>query len=579
MKPTLLTLVAIATATAVAFVEGQGQGPGDRPAANPRATRSMVLGTNGMIATSQPLASAAGLKVLQDGGNAIDAAITAAAVLAVVEPTMNGVGGDLFALVYSASDSKLHALNSSGRSGYAATPEAFSQRGLKEIPRTGVLSVSVPGVVDGWSELLTKYGTIQLSQALKPAIGYARNGYPVSEIIATDWATVARTLQRDPDAAATFLPNGRPPAPGQLFKNPNLATTLEAIGAGGRDVFYKGAIAQTIVASLKTKNALLDARDFAEQRADWVEPISTSYRGYDVYELPPNTQGITALEMLNILEGYDLKALGHNSAAYIHLSTEAKRIAYADRDAYIADPESVPASTVKLLLSKEYAASRRKDIDPARAAMRYAPASIGNRTADAGPQLGYQVEGRDHGDTIYMTVVDSKGNMVSLIQSLFDTFGSGVVAGSTGVALHNRGSLFTLEAGHPNRIAPHKRPFHTLIPAFVMKDGKPWMSFGVMGGDMQPPGHVQVLANIIDFGMNVQEAGEAARFRHTQNGIFLESAIAGRGDIVFALNRMGQRMQLGVDQWGGYQGIIRDPLTGILMGGSDPRKDGLAIGY
>lgn len=579
MKPTLLQFtVSVAVALfAVGLVHGQG--PGDRPAANPRATRSMVLGTNGMIATSQPLASAAGLKVLQDGGNAIDAAITAAAVLAVVEPTMNGVGGDLFALVYTAADGKLHALNSSGRSAYTATPEAFSQRGLKEIPRTGVLSVSVPGVVDGWSELLSKYGTIQLSQALKPAIGYARNGYAVSEIIATDWATVTRILQRDPDAAATFLPNGRPPVPGQLFKNPNLAATLETIGAGGRDAFYKGPIAQAIAASMKAKNGLLEARDFADHHADWVEPISTSYRGYDVYELPPNTQGITALEMLNILEGYDVRSLGHNSAAYIHLSTEAKRIAYADRDAFIADPDSVPASTVKLLLSKEYAASRRKEIDPLRAAQRYGPASIGGRTADAGRQLGYQVEGRDHGDTIYMTVADGKGNMVSLIQSLFDTFGSGVVAGNTGIALHNRGSLFTLEPGHPNRIAPHKRPFHTLIPAFVMKDGKPWMSFGVMGGDMQPPGHVQVLANLIDFGMNVQEAGEAARFRHTQNGIFLESAIAGRGDVVFALNRMGQRMQLGVDQWGGFQGIIRDPLTGILMGGSDPRKDGLAIGF
>ena len=442
-----------------------------------------------------------------------------------------------------------------------------------------MLSVSVPGVVDGWAELLAKHGTISLAQALKPAIGYARNGYAVSDIIATDWATVTRTLQRDPDAAATFLPNGRPPVPGQLFKNPNLARTLETIGAGGRDAFYKGPIAQAIAASMKQKNGLIEARDLADHRADWVNPINTSYRGYDVYELPPNTQGVTALEMLNILEGYDLKALGHNSAAYIHLSTEAKRIAYADRDAYIADPESVPAATLNMLLSKEYAAARRKEIDPARAAQRYAPAAVSGQSADASRELGYQVEGRDHGDTIYMTVADGKGNMVSLIQSLFDTFGSGVVAGDTGIALHNRGSLFTLEAGHPNRIAPHKRPFHTLIPAFVMKDGKPWMSYGVMGGDMQPPGHVQVLANLVDFGMNIQEAGEAARFRHTQNGIFLESAIAGRGDIIFALNRMGQRMLLGVDQWGGFQGIIRDPQTGILMGGSDPRKDGLAIGF
>lgn len=576
MKPTGLKVMATAVAIAGAIALG-AQGPGDRPAANPSATRSVVLGTNGMIATSQPLASAAGLKVLQDGGNAIDAAVTAAAVLSVVEPTMNGIGGDLFAIVYSASDGKLHALNSSGRSPYAATPEVFEQRGLKTIPRTGVLSVSVPGVVDGWSELLAKHGTITLAQALKPAVGYARNGYAVSDIIATDWATATRTLQRDPDATATFLPGGRPPVPGQVFRNPNLAKTLEAIGSGGRDAFYKGAIAQAIAASMKQKDGLLTARDLADHRADWVEPISTSYRGYDVYELPPNTQGVTALEMLNILEGFDLKSLGHNSAKYIHLVTEAQRIAYADRDAYIADPDSVPASTLKLLLSKEYAAARRKEIDPNRAAQRYAPATIGSNSAAWYRELGDAVQG--HGDTIYMTVADGKGNMVSLIQSLFDTFGSCVVAGDTGIALHNRGSLFTLEPGHPNRLAPHKRPFHTLVPAFVMKDGKPWMSYGVMGGDMQPPGHVQVLANLVDFGMNIQEAGEAARFRHVPNGIFLESAIAGRGDIVFALNRMGQRMLLGVDQWGGFQGIIRDPLTGVLMGGSDPRKDGLAIGY
>jgi gamma-glutamyltranspeptidase/glutathione hydrolase len=576
MKPTVSKLAAVAAAMFVG-VWVSAQGPGDRPAANPRATRSTVLGTNGMIATSQPLASAAGLKVLQDGGNAIDAAVTAAAVLSVVEPTMNGIGGDLFAIVYSASDGKLHALNSSGRSAYAATPQAFEQRGLTSMPRTGPLSVSVPGVVDGWSELLAKHGTISLAQALKPAIGYARNGYPVSEIIATDWATVTRTLQRDPDAAATFLPGGRPPVPGQLFKNPNLARTLETIGSGGRDAFYKGPIGQAIAASIKQKGGLLEGRDFAEHHADWVDPITTAYRGYDVYELPPNTQGVTVLEMLNILEGFDLKSLGHNSAKYIHAVTEAQKIAYADRDAYIADPDSVPASTLKLLLSKEYAATRRREIDMNRAAQRYAPAAIGGSSAAWYQELGDQAQG--HGDTIYMTVADGKGNMVSLIESLFDTFGSGVVAGDTGIALQNRGSLFTLQQGHPNQIAPHKRPFHTLIPAFVMKDGKPWMSYGVMGGDMQPPGHVQVLINLVDFGMNLQDAGEAARFRHVQNGIYVESAIASQSDVVFGLNRLGQRLLLGVDQWGGFQGIIRDPQTGILMGGSDPRKDGLAIGF
>jgi gamma-glutamyltranspeptidase / glutathione hydrolase len=573
VPPAIAVVLLLLTRTAA-------QGPGDRPAPNPRGTRSVVLARDGLIATSQPLASAAGLQVLQEGGNAIDAAVTAAAVLAVVEPTMNGIGGDLFAIVHDGKTKRLRALNASGRSPYAATPEAFASRGLKEMPRNGILSASVPGVVDGWAALLAQYGTIPLARALAPAIRYARNGYAVSDIISANWATVEPLLARDPDAAATFLRGGHAPAPGDIFTNPNLATTLERIAAGGRDAFYRGSIAAAIVAASKQRNGLFEPRDFEDQRADWVDPIDTTYRGFDVYEMPPNTQGATTLEMLNILEGYDLKALGHNTAAYIHLLTEAKRIAYADRDAYLADPESVPPALLQMLISKEYAAGRRKEIDLRRAARSYPPGRApGAPSAPQDADLGYHVEGRDHGDTIYLTAADGKGNMISLIQSLFDEFGSGVVAGDTGIALHNRASLFTLTPGHPNRIAPHKRPFHTLVPAMVMKDGQPWLSFGVMGGDMQPQGHVQVLANLIDFGMNIQDAGEAARVRHMANGVALESAIAALPDVVYGLNRRGQRATMGVDLWGGFQGILRDPRTGVLHGGSDPRKDGLAIGF
>jgi len=309
------------------------QVPGDRPAANPHSSRSIVMGRNGMIATSQPLASAAGLKVLQDGGNAIDAAVTAAAVLGVVEPSMTGIGGDLFAIVYDAKSGKMHVLNASGRSAYAATPDAFKARNLTAIPSTGVLSISVPGVVDGWATLLASHGTIPLARAVAPAIQYAKNGYPVSEVISGQWHNSEKKLGADPVTAATFLPNGHAPVPGEIFANPHLAATLEAIAAGGRDAFYKGPIAAAIVADMKKRNGLLEARDFADHTSEWVEPISTNYRGYDVYELPPNTQGFCALEMLNILEGYDLEALGHNSAAYLHLVAEAKRIAFADRAA------------------------------------------------------------------------------------------------------------------------------------------------------------------------------------------------------------------------------------------------------
>jgi gamma-glutamyltranspeptidase / glutathione hydrolase len=552
--------------------------PGDRPAANPHSTRSVVMGRHGMIATSQPLASAAGLKVLQEGGNAIDAAVAAAAVLAVVEPTMTGIGGDLFAIVYDAKTKTLRGLNASGRSAYAATPEAFAARRLPAIPGDGVHSVTVPGVVDGWDALLSAHGTMPLSRLLVPAIDYAANGYAVSEIISRQWDGAAGKLAADPAAARTFLPRGRAPQPGEIFANPNLAATLRLIASGGRDAFYQGPIAAAIAEDMRTRGGLLDERDFREHASDWVQPISTSYRGYDVYEMPPNTQGFVPLEMLNILEGFDLKSLGHNSAEYLHLLVEAKRIAFADRAAYLADPDFVPPAVLRTLLSKDYAAARRKEIDPARAAIGYAPGSIDGVAIGPHDRENHaNLTGRDRGDTIYLTAADGNGNVVSLIQSLFSEFGSGIVAGETGIALHNRGALFTLAPGHPDRIAPHKRPFHTLIPAFVMKDGKPWMSFGVMGGDHQAQGHTQVLVNLIDFGMNVQEAGEAARVHHGANGLLVESAVPQPARA--GLARRGHRVSESIGAYGGFQGILIDPQSGVLMGGSDPRKDGVAIGF
>src|SRR5829696_942848 len=407
------------------FVAGtlMQQTAGDRPAGNPRSTRSVVMARNGAIATSQPLATAAGLRVLQSGGNAIDAAITAAAVLSVVEPTMNGVGGDLFAIVYSAKDKKVHGLNASGRAPAAATLDEFKRRGLQRIPVRGELSVSVPGVVDGWQELLWKHGTQTMAQALEPAIRYAREGYAVTEIIADQWKSVESMLVRDANAAAVFLPGGKAPAPGDVFKNPALAGSLELIAKEGRDAFYKGAIARAIADDMQRRKGLLTARDLADHRSDWVEPLSTTYRGHQLLELPPNTQGVAALEILNILEGFDLKPLGHNSAEYLHLLVEAKKIAFADRGAWIGDSSSTPPAALRRMLSKEYAAERRKEIDKDKAADGYKPLAIDGRPA---PGSGDQPVGR--GDTIYLTAGGSRGNVSSVNQSIYETFGSGIVA-------------------------------------------------------------------------------------------------------------------------------------------------------
>ena len=548
--------------------------PGDRPAGNLRGTRSPAVGRHGMIATSQTLASAAGLKMLQDGGNAIDAAITAAAVLAVVEPSMNGIGGDLLAIVHDAKTNKVYGLDSTGRSAYAATPEEFKRRGLTQMPGRGALSVDVPGVVEGWHQLLTRFGTITLARAMAPAIGYARDGFPVAELMADEWQDNLKTLSADPHTAATFLPQGQPMKQGDIFANPRLARTFDLIAKEGRDVFYKGSIARAIVADMKARDGLLEMRDFADHKADWVDTISTNYRGYDVHEMPPSTQGFVALEMLNIMEGFDIKALGHNSADYLHVVTEAKRIAFADRGAVLADREHMPKGVLQTLLSKEYAATRRKDINMAKVTPRF---SSGVAKPQGSAAADGDFYGRDLGDTIYMTAADGQGNVVSFIQSLFGSFGAGFVAGETGITLHNRGSGFNLTPGHPNEIGPHKRPLHTLVPAMIVKDGKPYVSFGVMGGDNQAQAHAQVVANFVDFGMHVQEAGDAARMRHMGQELALESGIG--EDVRKALEAKGHVLRSGRGQMGGYQAIFIDPKTGVMLGGSDLRKDGLAIGW
>ena len=544
--------------------------PGDRPSGNPRSTRSAAVGRHGMIATSQALASAAGLRVLQEGGNAIDAAVAAAAVLAVVEPSMNGIGGDLFALVYDANTKQVYGLDSSGRSPHRATPEEFARRGLAEMPGSGPLAVDVPGVVEGWHQLLSRFGTVSMTKALQPAIGYARDGFPVQQIMAAEWAANVEKLSADPAAARTFLPHGTPPAEGEIFANPNLARTLDRIAREGRDAFYTGAIAQAIVADMRARDGLLEMRDLAEHKADWVEPIRTNYRGHDVIEMPPSTQGFVTLEMLNLMEGFDVKAMGHNSADYLHLVSETKKLAFADRAAYLADREAMAKGALPMLISKAYATRRRSAINMHRAGSYEA-----GMLPDGSSQRDFA--GQDRGDTIYMTAADGQGNVVSLIQSLFAAFGAGIVAGDTGITLHNRGSGFVLTPNHPNQIAPHKRPLHTLVPAMILRDGRPWVSFGVMGGDNQAQAHAQVVANLVDFGMGIQQAGEAARMRHQGATLALESGI-GAG-VRAALEARGHKVVDGRGALGGFQGILVDPKTGVLMGGSDPRKDGLAIGW
>ncbi len=529
---------------------------GDRPAAT-KSTRSVVRSKNGMIATSQPLAAVAGLDVLMKGGNAIDAAVAASAVLGVVEPFATSIGGDAFAIYWDSNKKELIGLNGSGRSASKIDAEELKRKkGFEKLPLTGVHTITVPGAVDAWDVMLSKYGTMGFDELLKPAIHYAREGFPVSEIIAQQWKMSIGALETD-EAKRVFLIDGKPPQAGDIFKNPDLANSLELIAQKGRDVFYNGELTDVMCTTMSELGGALSAEDFKNHKSDWIVPISTDYKGYAVYELPPNGQGAMVLEMLNILEGYDLKALGHNTADYMHLIIEAKKAAFADRGKYIADP-SFAKLPIEHIISKDYAAERRKRIDMNRASL---------------------MEDWDwkSSNTVYLSVADKFGNVISFITSCYWEFASGIVPKGTGIVMQNRGTLFSLEKGHFNYLEPNKRPLHTIIPAFVMKDGKPWFSFGVMGGDMQPQGHVQVLLNIIEFGMNVQEAGEAARVCHTSEGIAVEANIPWQERL--KLIEKGHFLISAFDVSGGYQGIMIDPETGAFAGGSDDRKDGCAIGY
>ena len=545
-----------------------------RPGRFPHQSRSVVIAQNGMVAASQPLAAQAGLDVLKRGGNAVDAAIAANAVLCVVEPMSCGIGGDLFAIVWNNTEKKLYGLNASGRSPYAINRKVFEQRGLKQIPTEGPLGWSVPGCVAGWDDLRKRFGTMPFAKMLAPAIDYSENGFPVSEIIANSWRGAEKSLARWPDSAKTYLIDGHAPREGDIFRNPHFARSLQAIAKDGRDAFYKGPIAETIVSFSESNGGFFSLRDFADHKSLWVEPVSTNYRGYDVWELPPNGQGIAALQMLNLLEPYDLRAMGPGSADYLHLFVEAKKLAFADRARFYADPTVQFLPTAELI-SKPYAEKRGKLIDTNRAA--------GDVTA-GDPIL-------QKGDTIYLTVVDKDRNCCSLIQSTYYGFGSQVVPDDVGFALQNRGALFALDDEHLNRLEPHKLPFHTIIPAMVTRDDQPVFTFGVMGGDMQPQGHVQVLVNLIDFGMNVQQAGDFARARHFGSGTPTGSAAAGGGTVSLepginklvreTLRQRGHRVEVAGDggSFGGYQGIWIDWGKGTLHGATEARKDGCAVGY
>ncbi|MBM3420290.1 MAG: gamma-glutamyltransferase, partial [Bacteroidetes bacterium] len=507
----------------------------DRITGRDFATRSEVIATNGMAATSHPLATQVAIDILKRGGNAIDAAIAANAVLGVVEPTGCGIGGDLFAIIWSSEKGKLYGLNASGRSPRSLTMQHFRDMGIDKIPAYGPLPVSVPGCVDGWFEMHELFGKLPMTTILKPAIDYARDGFPVTEVIAYYLARGTSLLKDYPNISEVFMPGGKAPARGEIFRNPQLANTLDKIAKGGRNEFYRGSIARTIADFMKSQGGFLTYDDMARHRSEWIEPVSTTYRGYEVWELPPNGQGIAALQMLNILEGYDIRGMGFGSAEYIHLLTEAKKLAFEDRAKYYADPAFATNMPVQQLISKQYAAERRKLINRDRAGLRY----------DAGKF--------DSDNTIYLTVADKSGNMVSLIQSNYRGMGSGMCPPGLGFVLQDRGELFSLSEGHNNVYAPGKRPFHTIIPAFITRGGKPWVSFGVMGGDMQPQGHVQIVINLIDFGMNLQEAGDAPRIYHagsseptgsimTDGGtLFLESGI--RTEDIQTLLRKGHKIQ------------------------------------
>ncbi|MBN2477363.1 MAG: gamma-glutamyltransferase family protein [Pirellulales bacterium] len=530
--------------------------------------RSTVVGRHGMVCTSQPLASMAGLDVLKAGGNAIDAAVCANAMLSLVEPMMCGPGGDLFAIVWSQPRRKLFGLNASGRAPYDWSLGDAEKLGLKSIDPHSPLSWNVPGCVSGWDALLKRFGTLGLDTLLKAPIAYALEGFPVTPVIAGSWSI---DPQKDRTLAATFLPDGKPARFGDVFKNPDLAGFFELIARGGAEAFYHGEIAERIVRFSQGQGGRFSMRDFREHRADWVEPVTASYRGYDVWELPPNGQGIAALQILNMLEQFDVGSLRPNSAEHLHLFIEAKKLAFEDRAVYYADMDfaDVPLGQ---LISKEYARQRAKQIDPKRAARQVAPGRL-----------------RSSADTVYLTAADAQGNMVSLIQSVYWGWGSRHVPDRLGFPLQNRGVLFSLDPQARNRLQPHKRPFHTIIPAFVTQAGRPVFSFGVMGGDVQPQGHAQVLMNLIDFGMSVQQAGEQPRAVHFESSTPTGGKMADGGSVGLErhipdavrdrLAQMGHKIRRGVGAYGGYQGIWREEDPMRYFGGSDPRKDGCAVGY
>jgi gamma-glutamyltranspeptidase/glutathione hydrolase len=528
------------------------------------AGRSTVYAPNGVIATSQPLATAAGLAVLQRGGNAVDAAVTAAAVLNLVEPHMTGIGGDLFALLWSAREKRLVGLNASGRSGSRMTREALTGQGHETVPLFGAQPITVPGALSGWAALLDRYGTISLAEALGPAMRLAENGFPVSPIIAAQWAVEVERLKRDEGARATFLIEGtRAPRAGEWFNNPDLAASYRLIADSGPGVFYGGSLGRKIVDRLTAMGGYLTLDDLARHQAVWVEPISVPFRGHTVWELPPNGQGVAALEMLRILEAYDLKAMGHNSAAYFHHLIEAKKLAFADLARWVGDPDAMTV-TPDRLLDDAFIRARRGALDPHRATPRAEPGAAATSS-----------------ETIYLAAADADGNMVSFINSIYWEFGSGVVVPGTGFALQNRGAGFSLEPGLPNTLAPRKRPFHTIIPAFVTRPGpdgeEPWLAFGVMGGSIQPQGHVQVLLNLLEFGMELQEAIDAPRFRHFDGvRVGLEAPIPEA--VRRALATMGHEIvALPPADAGGAQAVMR--LVRGWAAGSDPRKDGMAAGF
>jgi len=545
----------------------------DRVTGWPHASRSEVIAPHGMAATSQPLATQVALDILKAGGTAVDAAIAANAALGLMEPTGCGIGGDLFAIVWDAENRELTGLNASGRAPAAMTIEYFRDNGIDAIPPLGPLPVSVPGTVDGWFELHGRYGRLPMSEILAPAIEYARKGFPLSEVIAYYMSRGEPYYAEYPNFAATYMPGGQVPSKGEMFSNPRLANTYEAIAEGGRDAFYKGEIARKIDAFMAEQGGLLGYEDLANHRSEWITPVSTNYRGWDVYELPPNGQGIAALQMLNILELHDVASMGFGSADYIHLLLEAKKLAFEDRARFYADPDYMDVS-VEALLSEEYAAQRSQLINT-------------DEAAKAFPHGDPEV--LREGDTIYLTTADREGNMVSLIQSNYRGMGSGMTPPGLGFVLQDRGELFSLEEGHPNAFAPGKRPFHTIIPAFITRGGKPWVSFGLMGGDMQPQGHVQIVVNMVDFGMGLQEAGDAPRIYHWGSSEPTGESMADGGIVAletgfdYAVIRdlvgRGHTIQVDVGSFGGYQAIMKHPEHGVYFGASESRKDGQAAGF